>query len=444
MTRLLRIVASVFLGLVLLEGGLRVAGFVYMRAQSRGGGAAAARRILCLGDSHTFGIWLAKDDAYPARLEALLRQASPTAAWGVLNAGVPGYATGDVLDRLERQVHNGRYDAVVVMAGANDRWKGAERASGRPWYENVKVVKLAFLLFRREPPPRVTDVDAVVHPDDVAGRPSEGKPDTATVSLLDRSGVPIRFEQRTTGELESNAELEAKLSRNYAEIARMASAAKVQLLFLAYPNGENDLGLANRLMGAAARAAGVPYVDLSSTMAEAGKRFQFEELYFSDRHPTALTCELAARVLHAELLARGIAEGRPVPDLWSGLPVAPMRSSPIEFAVEGPGEITVCVKTDSGRRVHFFLSWSPGETDVLGHRIPVGRDALFERTVDPANPTLTQAVAGSDGVARVRLTRILGAEAVSGRTLHAAAAILGKDGAPGLHDITPPKEFRIP
>jgi lysophospholipase L1-like esterase len=45
------------------------------------------RRILCVGDSTTFGAGLAAEDTYPKQLEQLLRARAPGAHWRVINGG---------------------------------------------------------------------------------------------------------------------------------------------------------------------------------------------------------------------------------------------------------------------------------------------------------------------------------------------------------------------
>lgn len=76
--------------------------------------------ILAFGDSLTAGYGLAPHEAFPARLEALLRLARPAAT--VVNSGVSGDTTArararlpKVLARLDR-----RPDLVIVELGAND------------------------------------------------------------------------------------------------------------------------------------------------------------------------------------------------------------------------------------------------------------------------------------------------------------------------------------
>jgi hypothetical protein len=59
--------------------------------------AAGTFRVLCLGDSFTFGAGVRDEEAFPAQLGAALSQAWPGRKIEVINAGVPFYDIGDAL-----------------------------------------------------------------------------------------------------------------------------------------------------------------------------------------------------------------------------------------------------------------------------------------------------------------------------------------------------------
>lgn len=76
--------------------------------------------ILAFGDSLTAGYGLAPDQAFPRRLEALLRSRQPAAS--VCNAGVSGDTSADGLQRLPRVLAtlSAKPDLAIVELGAND------------------------------------------------------------------------------------------------------------------------------------------------------------------------------------------------------------------------------------------------------------------------------------------------------------------------------------
>jgi len=69
--------------------------------------------VLALGDSITHGTGAAPDAAYPAQLARLT-------GWDVVNAGVPGDTTAQVLDRLPMLLTEHKPALVIVSAGGND------------------------------------------------------------------------------------------------------------------------------------------------------------------------------------------------------------------------------------------------------------------------------------------------------------------------------------
>ena len=81
--------------------------------------AASAEQItiVALGASNTQGYGVDVRQAFPTRLETLLRQKGYDVR--VLNAGVPGDRTGDMLSRLDDWVPKGT-KLVLLQEGTND------------------------------------------------------------------------------------------------------------------------------------------------------------------------------------------------------------------------------------------------------------------------------------------------------------------------------------
>jgi acyl-CoA thioesterase-1 len=78
---------------------------------------AATLNIVAIGASNTSGWGVGAQSAYPAQLQALLRQKGIDAK--ITNAGVPGDVTTGMLNRLDEAVPKGT-DIVILQPGAND------------------------------------------------------------------------------------------------------------------------------------------------------------------------------------------------------------------------------------------------------------------------------------------------------------------------------------
>jgi lysophospholipase L1-like esterase len=81
---------------------------------------ASEVRLLFLGDSVTFGMRVAEDERYSDQLAARLRAEDPGLTVTVMNAGVIGYATSQVLTRLPAWMDAAQPDVVVWALGLND------------------------------------------------------------------------------------------------------------------------------------------------------------------------------------------------------------------------------------------------------------------------------------------------------------------------------------
>ncbi len=75
-----------------------------------------SKRLLCFGDSITFGFGVSDDESYPAALGTLLRARGIE----VRNAGVTGYTSYQTRRWLRRQLTFQRVDHVSLLIGWND------------------------------------------------------------------------------------------------------------------------------------------------------------------------------------------------------------------------------------------------------------------------------------------------------------------------------------
>jgi acyl-CoA thioesterase-1 len=83
---------------------------------------AATIHIVALGASNTFGQGVARNAAWPARLEALLRAKGYDVR--IANAGINGDDTSRILARTDRDVPDDTQIVILDKAAGNDRRRG--------------------------------------------------------------------------------------------------------------------------------------------------------------------------------------------------------------------------------------------------------------------------------------------------------------------------------
>ena len=117
--------------------------------------------ILAIGDSLVAGYGLAAADSFPAQLQASLRKTIPAAR--VVNAGVSGDTTADVLRRLPRLLSglDQRPVLAIVQVGPNDVLQQVPPARTRAQLEQILLslssCDIPVLLTTVDPPMFIRD-----------------------------------------------------------------------------------------------------------------------------------------------------------------------------------------------------------------------------------------------------------------------------------------------
>jgi len=144
---------GLFISVILLEVGLRLAGFIYISFQERVNRLSLQHKddyvILCLGESTTaFG----GNNSYPRQLENILNAADESKRFSVVNKGVPGTKTTGILATLDDNLKKYKPDLVVTMMGINDTqgtiaYKNTAGVKAKLLLHNFRVYKLIRLLY---------------------------------------------------------------------------------------------------------------------------------------------------------------------------------------------------------------------------------------------------------------------------------------------------------
>jgi lysophospholipase L1-like esterase len=106
------------------------------------GKSPGALRIVCLGDSWTFGANVGQDQTYPQRLKALLRQEYPKTNLEIFNLGVLGYSSYQGLELLRRTAITMEPDVVIIGYAWNDASQAGFHDSDMPAFKTTRTEKL--------------------------------------------------------------------------------------------------------------------------------------------------------------------------------------------------------------------------------------------------------------------------------------------------------------
>jgi lysophospholipase L1-like esterase len=210
------------LALVALEAVLQLASLTLRglgyRAEALG--RRGERRILCVGDSHTYGTSVPRAEAYPAQLEAYLGRADPEHRYQVVNRGVPGMNSAQLAGVLPLWLAQSDPQLAVVWIGTNNWWNRAEDPIGGDGGGGLARTLGGLRL------PRLLQTLRI----DAAWRDSLGDPDAVFAKLREQM-MPSFYRK----EARSEAEFVEVTLHDLARIEHVLRRAGVDWLLVTYP-----------------------------------------------------------------------------------------------------------------------------------------------------------------------------------------------------------------
>jgi lysophospholipase L1-like esterase len=290
---------GVVLALALLEGGLQLAAWGMRSATGqelvlpRSGDRL---RVVCLGDSNTYGLRLEPKQSYPAQLEALWAERVRSPTLEVYNLGYPGMNSSRLVGDLPELLDRLAPDVLLLMVGVNDFWTRelALGGSGEPslWRRVVRrsrVLRLYWLLRARfEAAPAFTRDPRPV--------PAEGP----MRMQVGEGSFDVGYERAESGEQGSSESLRANLMR----LVELGRERGVDVVLMSYPARNGLYPGANRVIQRTAALAKAPFVDLAKGFRRRCPEERCPELLFADGHPNAAGYRAIAEILVEQLSTR--------------------------------------------------------------------------------------------------------------------------------------------
>ncbi len=159
-TKLVISAFSLVLSLGALELGLRLAGRAYLARTitpvAQVDHSSSTLRVMCIGDSFTFGGLTGRYETYPHYLQEMVRQRRPQQRSQVFNQGVCEYNSWQLLQFLPQWLDMYRPQVAVLLVGSANMFNpwgydfgarsGASGAVSR-FFHGLRIVKLARLIW---------------------------------------------------------------------------------------------------------------------------------------------------------------------------------------------------------------------------------------------------------------------------------------------------------
>jgi len=268
---------------------------------------SGTRRVLCLGDSNTYGFYVDRQMAYPQQLETLWREAGREPPIDVMNLGFPGLNSSRLLQQYSELLDKLAPDVVIIMIGVNDFWTmpasdaaddGFFARTRRILESHSRVYRLLRMVRRSMMsadvlPTQESEAEAII---DSSPLPGEGGA-RHRLRVGDRE-IDMGFRRAgPTGVQGYDEDLYANLRQLIAETDRVPT----RLILMTYPSRESFYGIVNRIVRQVAQKSATPLVDLARVFTPLCPTEPCPALLYADHHPTANGYRVVAQKLVTRL-----------------------------------------------------------------------------------------------------------------------------------------------
>jgi lysophospholipase L1-like esterase len=282
-------------GVVALEAALQgAARIARAMAEPKLEAFSDGERILCIGDSNVYGLFVERDESWPQVLERRWNASRGERRIEVVNLGLPAMDSSRLRSALPDMLESVRPSRVLVMVGVNDWWtvevpisESSDATILDRLRRGSRVWGLLSMLWRTRAalPPRVT-----VAPGDVLWRTGQGRIEMGD-RVLEFSWAPER-----------DREWQARLARHLTAVLDGIRASGAEPILVTYPADRWGYAAANIRLRAISESTDTRLIDV-------GRKFHAHcptvpcPLLLPDMHPSA-----AGHAVVAELLVDALGE----------------------------------------------------------------------------------------------------------------------------------------
>jgi GDSL-like lipase/acylhydrolase family protein len=248
-------------------------------------------RVLCLGDSYTFGHHVDDDEAFPAVLNKMLREIPPPGAEAI-NAGANGFTIVDETTFLKEKGLALHPDVVVLVFSQNDI---EDLARPEPMIESMRDHAELKSVFVLGPILKLLQHTAIFN----------GMQRTAAWLIVREKRQAVEAAQASEREAARQAELWTAYREKLVEAHGLLAERGIRMLLVAWPSAEQVAGSSptspERTLEEYARDLGVEYLDLTPAMSQLRASGTNPYLVPLDGHPSWQGHQAAAAAIRARL-----------------------------------------------------------------------------------------------------------------------------------------------
>ena len=240
-------------------------------------------RILALGDSNTYGLYLDSPDAWPAQLEQQWNTVNPQRPLEVLNLGYPGTNSFRVRENLPALLDKLAPDIVLIMVGFNDFWTPIENVNTENknifiWIKNYSRLYKLYLIGVRS---------HIAQQDMTFGSKRDGS--AVDINNIEQHLVHMKGDAFYLGTLQGEpARNRNALSDNLQAMIDMVRTRDMKVYLLTYPSNWGFYPGANKWLKKVAKEQSVPLIDITPIFVErcVSGAVSCPDILFHDGHAT--------------------------------------------------------------------------------------------------------------------------------------------------------------
>lgn len=263
-----------------------------------------AIRIVAMGDSNTYGLYLDRKDSYPKQLETLWNSTHPDKKIEVINLGYPGANSSRLVANIEQAIQHFEPDIILIMIGTNDSWTApitrAETnisSNATSWILSHSRTYRLFCLLTR-PAFDESEITTITTSDPAQRESAQGKP-----AVIEHKDMRLNFSMELRNHLDQNFNADEITTTNLTSLIKLSRYHKRRLIFLTYPANKNYYKQANKLTRITMNQEKyADFIDVSSAFTNfQPSKNEANDYFFLDLHATAKGNHLVAETIATHL-----------------------------------------------------------------------------------------------------------------------------------------------